>query len=127
MSGQIEIERGRDFIAVHVAGESLSPHEIESALLTAIAQAVEFNLSIIIQREAPVKQRASITDFYHYADSLRKTEFKGKLALVFPEEMHHDNLDFFETTAKNRGINIMLFSGMVDAVNWVVGQDGETA
>jgi hypothetical protein len=127
MPEQVKIERCKDFIAVHVVGDPLSPQEIESALLAAVAQAIEFDLNIIIQREMPVKQRASTVDFYYYADSLRKLEFKGKLALVFPKEMHRDNLKFFESAARNRGVNLVLFSSQADAVDWVVDQGGGAA
>ena len=36
--------------------------------------------------------------------------FKNKMAMVFPEEIHTDNLDFFITTSKNQGISSELFS-----------------
>lgn len=124
MSGQIKIKRHKDYFLVHVKGDPLSPHEIESALSKVVAQAIESHLSIIIQREMPVKQRASTIDFYLYAKSLRRSEFRGKLALAFPKEMHHDNLDFFEATARNRGINLTLFSTMEEAVNWITGHEG---
>jgi hypothetical protein len=35
--------------------------------------------------------------------------------------MHHDNLDFFETASKNRGINLGLFSAMEEVLKWIDG------
>jgi hypothetical protein len=66
-----------------------------------------------------VTQRASTLDFYHYGKLLRDSLFPNKLALVFPEEMHPDNLDFFETTARNRGVEMRLFSTMEEARKWI--------
>ncbi len=90
---------------------------------TAVAQAIESDLSIVIDREMPVKQHPSLVDFYYYADSLGRSEFRRKLALAFPKEVHHDNFDFFVTAAMNRGIKIVLSSTIGDAVDWMTGAE----
>ncbi len=74
----------------------------------------------------PVRQVASTVNFYYYGELIHMSAFRNKLALVFPKEMHHDNLDFFETTAKNRGVNIELFSAIDEALNWIGADNGCT-
>jgi hypothetical protein len=70
-----------------------------------------------------VKQRASLVDFYYYAQSLLRSGYAYKIALAFPKEMHHDNLDFFVLAAGNQGHRIKLFENVEDAVSWAT--DGE--
>jgi hypothetical protein len=120
--GEARITQNDKCVLVHVQGEPLSPQEIRSTLLIAVKKALESQLCIIIHREVPVKQRASIVNFYYYAKSISESKFRNRLALVFPEEMHHDNLDFFVTTSKNRGINLRLFSKMENATTWICGE-----
>jgi len=127
MAGGAEISRHEKYVLVNVEGDSLSPQEIYFTLSKAVEQAVESRLSIVIYREAPVKQQASMVDFYHYGRFLSESAFSSKLALAFPEEMHHDNLDFFVTTSRNRGIRLRLFSTMEEAVNWIGGDDERIA
>jgi hypothetical protein len=122
MLGEAIITQNDKHVLIHVRGDPLSPQEIRSTLSNAVSKALESNLCIIIHREAPVKQRASTVDFYYYAKSLSESKFRNKLALVFPEEMHHDNLKFFETTSRNRGINLILFSKLENATNWIIGE-----
>jgi hypothetical protein len=123
--GQLEMVKEAEttfhekYVLITVIGDPRLPQEIQSLLTTAVEQANESNLNIVIHRELPVKQIASTIDFYQYAVSLGKSRFRNKLALVFPEEMHHDNLDFFETTSRNRGINFKLFSKLEEALSWI--------
>ena len=119
MAGEAKITIHDRYVLVSVKGEPLLPQEIKSKLVQAVKKAIESQLSIIINREVPVKQHASVIDFYYYAEFLGGYAFLDKLALVFPEEMHHDNLDFFESAARNRGINLKLFSKMEDALHWI--------
>lgn len=126
MAGEAEITLRDTYVLVHVQGDPLLAREIELTLLKATEQANDSNLDIIIFREAPVKQHASVIDFYYYAQSVRKSGFRKKLAVVFPEEMHHDNLDFFVTASRNQGINIRLFSSMEPALTWIDREKGDS-
>ena len=119
MKGQTIISLHDKYILVNVKGDPLSPKEIEDTITKAVTQATQSNLNIIIFRETPVKQKATTVDFYYYAESLNKSNFRRKLALVFPKEMHHDNLDFFETACINRGINLRLFAAQNDGLKWL--------
>ena len=119
MSGQAEISVLEKYVLINVTGDPLLPDEIASTLMEAAAKAVQLKSSILIFRDMPVRQQASTIDFYHYAESLRSSPFRGKLALAFPKEMHTDNLDFFETAAINRGINVKIFSTKEEAHKWI--------
>lgn len=119
MSNEVAITINGNYMLIKVTGEPLSPDKIEKTLSKAFEKAVESDLNIIVHREIPVKQISSTIDFYSCAKLLSKFMFKNKLALVFPEEMHEDNLEFFETTSRNRGINTKLFSTLDTAVDWV--------
>ena len=125
MPGEARIIVHNKYVLIHVQGDPLSPQDIETTLTKAVEQAIESELNIIIHREMPpVKQLTSTVDFYYYGELLDKSSFRNKLALVFPEKMHHDKLRFFQTTAKNRGINIGLFSAIDEALNWI-GADND--
>jgi hypothetical protein len=119
MNGEATITVQEKYVFVDVKGEPLSPEEIQSTLSKAAKQAVESQLNIIIHRELPVKQKASIINFFYYAEFMSSSVFRNKLALVFPREMHYDNLDFFVTAAKNRGVRLELFSSMEEALDWI--------
>ena len=71
-----------------------------------------------------MKQLPLTHDFFDFAESLPRSGHWRKLALAFPKEMHDDNLDFFVTAAKNRGVNINLFSSMEKAIDWITNNDG---
>jgi|GEM_PF-6291229 len=40
-------------------------------------------------------------------------------ALTLPKEMPEDNLDFFVTIVRNRGINVNLFYSLEKAISWI--------
>ena len=119
MSEQVKISVHNKYVRVDVEGDPLMPNEIESTISKAIEEALKAKLNIIITREIPVKQRATTVDFYYYGKIFSESGFIKRLALAFPEEMHHDNLDFFETTSRNRGVNFKLFSSVDEALKWV--------
>ena len=54
---------------------------------------------------------------------LRDQNFRDKLELVFPEEMHDKNLVFFESIVRNLGIQVTLFSDMDEALKWINNND----
>ena len=66
MSGRATVERHEQYVLVHVEGDPLPPQEIASTLSKATEQAIESQLNVVIFRELPVKQRASLVDFYYY-------------------------------------------------------------
>ena len=107
------------YVLMHVEGDPMPPQDIKLALSKAVYQAVKHDLPIMIVREKPVQLIASNVDFFQYGKFLQMSPFKNRLALVFPEEMHHDNLSFFEATVRNRGINVKLFSTINEARNWI--------
>ncbi len=119
MSGKVKITQRSKYVLVEAEGEPLSPDEIKSTLSQALKIAIKFSLNLMIAREEFVKQSASTVDFYYYAELIAESEFMKKLALVFPKDMHYDNLGFFETTSRNRGINFRLFSSKDDALEWI--------
>ena len=119
MAGETEISLHEKYILVSVKGGPLSPQEINVVITKAVEQANLSKLNILIHRELPVKQIASVIDFYKLGRLLMESSFRNKLALVFPEEMHNDNLDFFETTSTNHGINLKLFSKFDEALDWI--------
>ena len=119
MRGEAKIALHEKHVLISFEGDSLAAGEIEFGLSRAIKEAIESDLSIIIHGEVPVKQRISIVDLYCCAEMLARSAFKNKLALAFPKEMHNDNLDFFETASRNRGINARLFPGMGEALKWI--------
>ena len=119
MTGQAKISLFEKYVLVNVTGEPLLPDEIASTITKAVTKAVQSKSNILIFRDMPVRQRASTVDFFYYAESLRLSAFRGKLALAFPKEMHNDNLDFFETAAINRGITVKIFSTKEEAHKWI--------
>lgn len=74
-------------------------------------------------REVFSKQPATAIDFFDCAlfltEVVRQFEYRNKIALVFPQEMHHNKLDFFTDASSNRGINIKLFSTKKEAHKWL--------
>ena len=119
MAGEARISLHDKYVLVNVKGDPLSPEEIWSTLSKAVERAIESHVDIIIHREKPVKQHASTVDFYHYAVFLSDSAFRNRLALAFPKDMHHDNLDFFGDTLINRGVKFGLFSSMKEALMWI--------
>ena len=114
-------------VLLEVEGYPLSPDEIAEALSAAVDVAIRAELDLVIRRQIPVKQRASTTDFFHFASWLSRSGFTRKIALVFPEEMHADNLDFFVTAATNRGMRVSVFAETDAALEWIQGgRDGES-
>ena len=109
MRGEAKIALHEKHVLISFEGDSLAAGEIEFGLSKAIEEAIESDPSIIIHLEVPVKQRVSTIDLYCCAAMLARSAFTNKLALAFPKEMHHGNLDFFETASRNRGINARLF------------------
>ena len=119
MVGEAKITLHEKHVLISFEGDSLASEEIKFKLSKAIKEAIESDLNIIIHQEVPVKHRISTFDFYSYAELFARSAFRNKLALAFPKEMHHDNLNFFETATKNRGINSRLFFRMGEALKWI--------
>jgi len=106
------------YVLLLVEGKALPKHEIEPILQDAIETAVNSNLAIIIYRETPYNQLITVIDLYYLVDLMHDGRFRGNLAIVFPDEIY-ENMSFFETTARNRGFNVRLFSQMQDALKWI--------
>ena len=119
MTGEATVSLHDGYVLVSITGEALKPDDIKNKLRHIVDESIKKDLAIVIHRELPVKQRASVFDFYHFAELLAGTSFKRKLALVFPKEMKYDNLDFFVTTARNRGVNVEFFSTIEQALSWI--------
>jgi hypothetical protein len=117
------------YVLVTITGAAFTPAEIQATAAKAIENAIGSQLNIIIHRKsAPVKQRASVVDFYEFAGFLDDSKFIGQIALVFPEEMHQDKLGFLENASRNRGVNFKLFSDMEEALEWIgAGKDETTS
>ena len=122
MSDQVVLTSEEKYAQLHVTGPPLTLDEIKDAILRVIEEAVASKLEIMIVREEPGVQLASITNFYEFAGLFAESDFDGKLALVFPGEKHHEKLEFFEITAKNRGVDVKLFSSKKDARSWLCGE-----
>ncbi len=122
MSDQVTITLKEKYVHLHVKGPPLTPGEIRNAILKSIHEAVASNLEIMIFREKPGEQLASVVDFYGFAGLFSKSPFLGKLALVFPGEALPEKLEFFDITARNRGVDVKLFSSKDEAHSWLCGK-----
>ena len=123
MAGEAIIKSYDKYVLVSLSDDALSAQEIKSTMSKSIEEAAKGSLNILVHRDMPAKQRASITDFYFLAEYIAKSSFKKKLALVYPKETQLDKIDFFETASKNRGVNIALFSTMEEALSWIEVKD----
>ncbi len=119
LSGRATIEVRDTCVLVSVMGAALSPEDIKSAMVEAVEKCVNDNLDIVIHRDSPVKQVASVFDFHESSEHLVKVSITGKIALVFPKEMQYDNFDFFVQTSVNRGLSVALFTTMEEALAWL--------
>jgi hypothetical protein len=123
MAGEASITLQSRYLLVNVQGDALPPEEIKLAISTAIKQATKSNLNIVVLREVFSKQPATAIDFFDCAlfltEAVRQFEYRNKIALVFPQEMHYKKLDFFTDASSNRGINIKLFSTKEEAHKWL--------
>ena len=119
MGEKVKLSVNKKYVLVQINGSLLSLQELQSILSKVIERAIEHQLNIIIHRELPVLQRLSIFEIYDLALFLRRFPFREKLALVYPEEMHEDNFEFFINAPRNRGIQSGLFSTPEDALDWI--------
>jgi hypothetical protein len=116
---KVKLSVNKKYVLVQINGSLLSLQELQSILSKVIERAIEYQLNIIIHRELPVLQRLSLFEIYDLALFLRRFSFRKKLALVYPEEMHEDNFEFFINASWNRGLQSRLFSTPDDALDWI--------
>ena len=116
---KVKLTLSENYVLVRMNGSLQSLQEVQSTISKAIELAIKFQLNIIIHRELPVLWRLSLFEIYDLALFLRRFSFRKKLALVYPEEMHEDNFDFFINASWNRGIQSGLFSTPEDALDWI--------
>jgi hypothetical protein len=119
MGEKVKLSVNKKYVLVQINGSLLSLQEFQSILSKVIARAIEYQLNIIIHRESPVLQRLSLFEIYDIALFLRRFTFRKKLALVYPEEMHEDNFEFFINAPRNRGVQSGLFSTLENALDWI--------
>ena len=119
MGEKVKLSVNKKYVLVQINGSLLSLQEVQSILSKVIERAIEYQLNIIIHRQPPVLQRLSLFEIYDIALFLRRFSFRKKLALVYPEEMHEDNFDFFINASRNRGIKSGLFSTLENALDWI--------
>jgi hypothetical protein len=116
---KVKITRSKNHVLVQMNGSLRSLQEAQPALSKAIELATEFQLNVIIFRELPVFRMLSIFELYDLALILRRFSFSKKLALIYPEQMHEDNFDFFINSSRDRKIESRLFSTPEDALKWL--------
>ena len=107
------------YVVIEIGGDPLSSEEVGAMIAGPVASAGESGKHVIYHRLTPVAQTPSTGDFYFFAKQLEEIRFRRKIALVLPEEMHPGNLEFFETAASNRGVNIRLLTSLEIAVAWI--------
>ena len=126
MAGKVQTTRQDTHLLVHVKGDPLSPEEVKTTLRTVLTQAAESNLNIVFLQESPGKLSASTLDFFSWANVIGASEFRNKIAVVFPKQMRPNNLEILEDAARNHGISVRLFFFMEEAVEWIAGGEDDS-
>ena len=103
----------------------LSPAEVRVAALASLALAKEHGISRYLGdcRSLPVETGA-VLDIYELVELFESMgldrRMREALVIAGPARPRED-LDFYETVAKNRGFNVRIFDDMEAARAWLMG------
>ncbi len=119
MASEITVEVFDTYVYMSIKGEAGSPDLVKTQLDEILTLSIKENKHLILHRQTSVTLEISVFDMYYLAKMISESSFSKMIALVFPEDMQFQNLDFFETSANNRGITAKLFTELEDAINWL--------
>ena len=120
-----EIEIQDEFLLVRIQGGAFRPIDIMSTISKIRKSLKESKKNrILVVRQVPVKIITSLFYLYKLAEYLMFQDISNfKVALVFPEEMHTENMKLFVMASQNRGLKFCLFSEYNDGEAWLMSPD----
>lgn len=89
---------------------------------TLIRACEEHRCSLLLVDDRDVKYTASILSLYELGEFYKTTgaSRKVKKVAVLADSSYKESNDFFETTSRNRGVNLRVFYQMENAEAWLL-------
>ena len=119
MSMQLKFEEKPNYLFARITGAGVV-EEVARHFELLAKQCNHTNKNKLLIDCTEVPAGIPLIDIYHLGErSLVFVQFKCKVA-VFCKPEHYDSKSFLETTARNRGVDLCVFTNIEDAEEWLL-------
>lgn len=119
MSFQLQIEEMPDYVVAEITGAGVTEEAARHFEFLA-GHCKRTNKNKLLLDCTGVPPDSTLVDLYHLGErSLVFARFNCKVAIVCKPDQY-DSKSFLETTARNRGVNLRVFTNIAVAEQWLL-------